>query len=196
MIWWKGYFLLRRIQCPPTPEEYFNHLILTTVRAQGIAARNEIIHLRKADAAIFDRALNHLQEENKIVPVKISGEKIYFTLPDYVEQSIRLPDRVLIISPFDNLIIWRKRLKEIFGFDYTLECYLPPGKRTYGYFCLPILYKDKFIGRIDVKAERQTGQLQIKQEFWNGEIKGMKSNPLYKEALNSFAVFNRCTKIL
>jgi len=180
---------------PPSLEEYYSYLITTTLRAQGIAARNEIIHLRKTDTKTFDNVLNLLQEEQIILPVKVEGQKNYFTMPEYINQTIRLPERMLIISPFDNMIIWRKRLKEIFGFDYTLECYLPPEKRTYGYFCLPVLYKDQFIGRVDVKADRKSRCLQVKQEFWNENRQVIKTGPLYKKSLQSFAAFNQCTKI-
>ena len=150
---------------------------------------------RKTDAKKFDAVMNELMEEKTILPVQVEGQKNYFTLPEYIDQTVRLPDRMLIISPFDNLIIWRKRLREIFGFDYTLECYLPPEKRTYGYFCLPVLYKDEFIGRIDVKADRKNEDCTIKQEFWSNNHPGTKSNPLYEEALHSFAAFNQCSSL-
>ena len=180
---------------PPTAEEYYAYLIMTTLKAQGIAARNDIIHLRKINAHTLDIVLNQLQEEKVITSIRMNDQKNYFTLPEYLEKNIRLPDRMMIISPFDNLIIWRKRLKDIFGFDYTLECYFSPEKRKFGYFCLPVLHKDQFLGRIDLKADRKSNSLQIKKEFWNDTIFTMKKNPLYKIALTSFAEFNNCTKI-
>ncbi|HZV68203.1 MAG TPA: crosslink repair DNA glycosylase YcaQ family protein [Saprospiraceae bacterium] len=180
----------------PTLSEYYSHLIKTTLRAQGIAAPKEIFHLRKSDTKIFTSVFHQLQEENIIVPVKVDGQKNYFTLPKYLNQNIRLPEKMMFLSPFDNLIIWRKRLKDIFGFDYTLECYIPSGKRTYGYFCLPVLYKDQFIGRIDLKAERKNKSLQIKNEFWNEFDQPLKTNPLYEEALLSYSEFNKCTHII
>jgi len=179
----------------PTLEEYYSYLITTTLRSQGLATRNEILHLRKTIPKKFDQVLHQLLEEKIIVPVQIEGKKSYFSLPDYIHQKIRLPEKIMLISPFDNIVIWRKRLKDIFDFDYTLECYLAPEKRTYGYFCLPVLYKDQFIGRIDVKADRKNGVLQIKKEFWNENHQSMGSNPLYKEAINSFAHFNHCESI-
>ncbi|MFL1454263.1 DNA glycosylase AlkZ-like family protein [Marinobacter sp. GN3S48] len=59
---------------------------------------------------------------------------------------------MLILSPFDNSVIQRERLKALFQYDYQLECYVPAAKRQYGYFCLPLLYRDEFIGRMDCKA--------------------------------------------
>ncbi len=180
---------------PPTLEEYYNYLIMTTLRAQGIAARNEIIHLRKTEPKKFEKVLNQLLEEQIILQVQVEGQKNYFTLPEYISQTIRLPELMLIISPFDNMIIWRKRLKEIFEFDYTLECYLPPDKRTYGYFCLPVLYKDQFIGRVDVKADRKNGSLQVKKEFWDSSYLSKQTKAEYHQALQAFADFNGCGQV-
>lgn len=176
----------------PTLHEYYIHLIKSTLQAQGIASPREIFHLRKSDSKIFNDVVHQLQEENNIIPVKVDGQKQYFTLPQYLEQKIRLPEKMILVSPFDNLIIWRKRLKEIFDFDYTIECYIPADKRVYGYFCLPVLYKDHFVGRVDLKADRKSKQLQVKQEFWENKKQKMNSNTLYKETLQSFASFNKC----
>ena len=124
--------------------------------------------------------------------MKIEHLKTMYTLPYYLDPSIRIANRISILSPFDNLIIWRNRIKNIFDFDYTLECYLPAHKRTYGYFCLPVLVKDKFIGRIDGKANRKTKTLEIKKIFWEDPDSAIESNPKWEEALDRFALFNQC----
>jgi uncharacterized protein YcaQ len=70
--------------------------------------------------------------------------------------------RTTFLSPFDNLL-WAARRDEMFwGFHQALECYLPASKRVYGYFCLPILHKDRLVGRFDPKLERKTGLLRLK----------------------------------
>ncbi len=53
----------------------------------------------------------------------------------------------------------------MFGFDYQLECYVPESKRRFGYFCLPVLYRDRFIGRVDCKAHRRERRLEVKRVF-------------------------------
>jgi len=70
-------------------------------------------------------------------------------------QSVRL------LSPFDNVVINRRRTRELFDFEYLLECYVPVAKRKYGYFSLPLLYGDSLIGRLDAKAHRKHHQLQV-----------------------------------
>lgn len=175
----------------PGEEEYYRYLITSTLNAQGLATRNEISHLRKTNAKVFEKVLSDLQEDNVIVPVNIEGSKSYYTLPSNLEKRIALQDKIIILSPFDNLIIWRKRIKELFNFDYTIECYIPAAKRVYGYFCLPVLYKNQFIGRIDLKADRKSGVLQIKKEYWESKLNS-EVKELYREALEKFAAFNDC----
>jgi uncharacterized protein YcaQ len=72
------------------------------------------------------------------------------------------PSLTTVLSPFDPLIWDRQRLRELFGFDYTFEVYLPPAKRRFGYFTLPILHRGAIVGRLDPKAHRALGQFEVK----------------------------------
>ena len=69
--------------------------------------------------------------------------------------------RAALLSPFDRLIHDRKRLAELFGFDYQLEMYKPAAKRRWGYFALPILYSDRLVGKLDATADRKAGVLRV-----------------------------------
>jgi uncharacterized protein YcaQ len=66
-----------------------------------------------------------------------------------------------ILSPFDPLVTDRSRAKELFGFDYLIECYTPAAKRVYGYFTLPILHNGQLVGRVDAKAWRKEKRLEM-----------------------------------
>ena len=79
-----------------------------------------------------------------------------------MDRRTRPSNRAMILSPFDNAVIQRDRLIDLFGFDYQIECYVPEPKRKYGYFCLPLLLGSEFVGRVDAKAHRATGTLEIK----------------------------------
>jgi uncharacterized protein len=69
--------------------------------------------------------------------------------------------RAALLSPFDRLIYDRKRMTEIFEFDYQLEMYKPAAKRRWGYYALPILYGDRLVGKLDATADRAAGVLRV-----------------------------------
>ena len=72
------------------------------------------------------------------------------------------PSHATLLSPFDPVVWDRERASELFGFDYTLECYTPEPKRRYGYFVLPILVGNRLVGRLDAKAHRREGVFEVK----------------------------------
>ncbi|MEM5774613.1 MAG: crosslink repair DNA glycosylase YcaQ family protein, partial [Anaerolineaceae bacterium] len=67
-----------------------------------------------------------------------------------------------LLSPFDPVVWDRQRSRELFNFDYTIECYTPAAKRKFGYFTLPILHRGQLVGRIDPKAHRSRGVFEVK----------------------------------
>jgi uncharacterized protein len=69
--------------------------------------------------------------------------------------------RVALLSPFDRLVYDRKRMRELFGFDYQLEMYKPAAKRRWGYYALPILDGDQLVGKLDATADRNAGELRV-----------------------------------
>ena len=102
-----------------------------------------------------------------------------------------------ILSPFDNLVIDRRRLRALFDFDFSLECYLPAPRRRYGYFCLPILWGDRFIGRLDPKADRRRHTLVVRRLiFESTPVSYGQLLPPLARRLRAFAAFNDCPEVL
>ena len=69
--------------------------------------------------------------------------------------------RAALLSPLDRLVMDRRRLAEIFEFDYQLEMYKPAAKRRWGYFALPVLYGDRLVGKLDAAADRRAGMFRV-----------------------------------
>ena len=93
------------------------------------------------------------------VAIEGAGKTEHWARP---EALTRRPSRraplVHLLSPFDPLVIQRKRLKLFFGYDHIFEAYVPKEKRLFGYFALPVLVGDEIVAAIDLKTDREKGQ--------------------------------------
>jgi len=184
----------------PTEEAYFKYLIKRALNAQGLMKAREFGYLLKIDRKRFHALLGKMVKEGILEEVEIkkkAGEKYFAvsnSLKDFTPKKNK--KKVYILSPFDNLIIQRKRLKELFDFEYLLECYVPAAKRKVGYFSLPILYGTDFMGQIDLKADRKKKILIVKNLVWESNVK--KSNAFlyaFRKKLNALMQFNNCIEI-
>ncbi len=178
----------------PTELEHGQFMVLSFLRAQGFGTLTEITYLLKDIKAQLSKAINELLECGKIEKVTIKGI-VYFACCDALALLNKRLNRkqVKILSPFDNLLIQRKRARAIFDFDYLLECYVPAQKRQFGYFCLPILWDGKLIARADCKVDKQTSSLNVIHLFIEPALKDNETFlTAFEEELSAFALFNGC----
>lgn len=183
----------------PSYEEHCEHLIMNAINANGFASQKEMFYLRRGDSKIPLSVINRLAEEKKIIPVKINGveDEKYYTTKEILKQlkQRNFDKDVHILSPFDNLVIQRKRLKTLFDFDYVIECYVPAPKRKFGYYVLPILYGDKLIGRLDAKADRLNNAFNILNLWWEDKAKPDKNfKEILKKRIDELTIFTGCEK--
>ena len=184
----------------PTEKLFHQHLILASLNSNGLSSQREIMYLRKYDSKSFERSLKELIMDGKITVVYIDGidNEKYYVLTEKLD-LLTHPEKINgfhILSPFDNLVIQRKRLKTFFNFDYQLECYVPQSKRKFGYFCLPVLSGDKFIGKVDLKASRSTGSLIINNLFKEAEVNLNTSlQNKFRKKLEELARFSGCREV-
>ncbi len=181
----------------PSYEEHCEHLIMNAINANGFASQKEMFYLRRGDSKIPLSVINRLAEEKKIIPVKINGveDEKYYTTKENLKQLNKkeFTKDVHILSPFDNLVIQRKRLKTLFDFDYVIECYVPAAKRKFGYYVLPIVYGDKFIGRLDAKADRGNNLLRIINLWFEDKAKPDKNfKEIFKKRIDELTIFTGC----
>ena len=144
----------------PAPEDAFRALVELSARALGVAAEAELRDYFRLPVAGFKRAVAELIEDRVLLPVSVQGWK----QPAWLHHEARQPRRVrasTLISPFDPLIWERSRTERLFDMAYRIEIYVPAPQRLYGYYVLPFLHGDRFAARVDLKADRKAGVLQI-----------------------------------
>ena len=103
-----------------------------------------------------------------LIPVDVvattGATRRVFARPDVAEQAQAVaapPGRIRVLSPFDPALRDRARAERLFGFHYRIEVFVPAAKRKFGYYVFPLLEGDRLIGRIDMKAHRDCGELRV-----------------------------------
>jgi len=180
----------------PATEEFTRHLIVRSLQALGIAYVKEIAWNGRLVKAPVKPELKKLVDTGAVVEVAIEGLKgPLYMLPMYKKKKISIAGDAFILSPFDMLNVFRHRLRDFFGFDYQVECFVPEAKRKYGYFSLPILIGDRFVARMDAKADRKQKLLIIHNLHFERVQMTRPMEAKLSDAILEFAAFNGCTKI-
>lgn len=183
---------------PPTIEERASHMLDQQLACHGLVSAVGATYGRR-DAALRQAMKAELAQRlaaETLVTVTLPNNSLYYIEPEHLEQPMpRLDNRLKILSPFDNAVIQRKRLIDLFAFDYQLECYIPAPKRRYGYLALPLLYKDNFVGRMDCKAHRADKVLEIKGLFFESGHDTPEVHAALDKALPDFAGFQGCDSV-
>jgi uncharacterized protein len=181
----------------PTPEEFARQVIRRALRSMGIAYVKEMAwRARFVKGHLVKKEVEKMVAEGEICRVAIEGLKgPLYMLPAYIGKKIELSGDAFILSPFDPLNVFRHRLRDFFDFDYQIECFVPEPKRKYGYFSLPILVGDRFVARMDAKADRKQRELIVH----NCHFEAIKlTQPMLvkiSDAIKDFAKFNQCGTI-
>ena len=182
----------------PTDDEYGRFLVKKYLRANGLGKLTEMTYLIKNTKPLVSHALKNMLADGEIEQIHV-GDNMYYILPKSYELLNKPLTRkkLNILSPFDNLLIQRKRTSEIFGFDYLLECYVPQHKRIHGYFTLPILWDGKLVARMDSKVDRKKKVLHIHQLTLEPSLKKTEA---FADALSTelqpFMKFNECSSVV
>lgn len=181
----------------PNKREYLDYLIFSTLNAHGLSTIAEICYLRKGIKMDVQNRCLELLESHQLVTLKC-GQKEYLAKPNFeaiLSNRCRLK-AIKILSPFDNLLIQRQRMRDLFDYDYQIECYVPEAKRKFGYFVLPLLMGQNFIGRLDAKVDRKSQKLSVKSTFFefpknqSSQYDSSVFQTEFRKSLNQFLDFN------
>ena len=143
---------------------------------------------------LADDKIMEIQVEGMKYPLYIAKDKLELLNP--VLSNPFANKNVRFIAPLDNLIWDRKLIAELFGFEYKWEVYTPINERKYGYYVLPVLCNDRFIGRIEVETDKKAQNLIVKGFWWEKDIKpSAQCRKSIMKCLNKFAEYNRCESI-
>ena len=185
----------------PSTDELARFTVRRALASQGVAWIGEIRWGTRNRSALIE-AIDELVDSGEVMAVAIEGvdDVIYYALTDKVEAEASLLQNqryIHLLSPFDNLVIRRERLKKLFGFAYKLECYTPAEKRRHGYFSLPILWGDGFVGRLDPKADRKRKTFIVRKIIFEPGVENSQGLlPALAAKLWDFARFNNCECII
>jgi uncharacterized protein YcaQ len=165
----------------PTMEQRDRYWLEQAALTLGICQSNQLIGYNYFQRGAVRPVLEALIKEGVLVSIdvrlgdgKLESYLIHRDnlelLQQAAEESIKA-ERTTFLSPFDNVFWSPGRDEQLWGFRQRLEAYTPSPQRLWGYFCLPILHHDRFVGRFDPKLERKTGVLRIKALYLEQGVK-------------------------
>ena len=146
------------------------YLLDRALRSQGVVSLDSICHLdapRKKDVA---RLIAQRVRRGEMVPVALEGggKVEHWATPEALAQAGDASQLAHILSPFDPLIIQRKRTHLLFDYEHRFEAYVPKEKRKFGYFALPVLVGEDIVAALDLKTDRQSKKLLMQKWNWVG----------------------------
>ena len=177
---------------PASEREIAAYLLDRALTAQGFVGLDSICHLiasrKPAVRAIIDARVR----AKTLVALRLegAGETEFWAQPEALEgDSTPQEPLVHVLSPFDPLIIQRKRLAQVFGYEHRFEAYVPKNKRVLGYFALPVLIGDRIVAALDLKTDRAERKLLVQKWTWLSDGEARRDKRLIEDALHRFERF-------
>ena len=159
---------------PPKPasaREITGYLLDRALRAQGLVSLDSICHLDAPNKPLVRRLIEARVRRNELVPVALegAGKQEHWAAPATLESAGNTAlELVHILSPFDPLVIQRRRTHLFLDYEHRFEAYVPKEKRRFGYFALPVLVGDDIVAALDLKTDRKNKKLLLQKWNWVG----------------------------
>ena len=177
---------------PASEREIATYQLDRALRAQGIVSLDSVCYMNAPSKPIVRRLIDARVRRQELVPVALedAGKTEYWAQPETLDARPQ-PDEALVhvLSPFDPLIIQRKRLQFFFDYEHRFEAYVPKEKRVFGYFALPVLVGDKVVAAVDLKTDREKRKLLVQKWNWFGRGSARTYKRLIEEELHRFERF-------
>jgi uncharacterized protein len=154
-----------------SPAETAGYLLDRALRAQGLVSLDSICHLDAPSKPKVRRLIEARVRRRELVPVALegAGKQEHWAAPVTLAPPGEAGNGLVhILSPFDPLIIQRKRTALIFDYEHRFEAYVPKEKRLFGYFALPVLVGDEIVAALDLKTDRANRKLRLQKWNWVG----------------------------
>ncbi|MBV8926702.1 MAG: YcaQ family DNA glycosylase [Bradyrhizobium sp.] len=149
------------------------YLLDRGLRSQGVVSLDSICHLDAPRKQHVARLILQRVRRGELVPVALegAGKQEHWAAPEALAQAGEASELVHILSPFDPLIIQRKRTHLFFDYEHRFEAYVPKPQRKFGYFALPVLVGEDIVAALDLKTDRQNRKLLMQKWNWVGHGK-------------------------
>lgn len=201
--------LLNAPEPNPADEEYHDWRICRRIGSVGLLCNRGVdawLGIEGTSSAARAESIRRLLQRGEIQEVSVEG----LAIPAYTRTGAiealswvlgkdRDPaePKAAAIGPIDNLIWDRRLTKDLFGFDYTWEVYVPAPKRRYGYYVLPVIYKDRFIARFEPVRDRKTKTMVVKNWWWEEGVDSTSRDirAALSDCLQHFSGFLGCGSI-
>jgi uncharacterized protein len=177
---------------PASEDELNEYLLARALRSQALVSLDSICYLEPSRKPAIAALIQRQVSQSELKPIYIEGSKKiqHWLKPELLEKKIDVDSELVhILSPFDPLIIQRKRLKLFFNYEHLFEAYIPKEKRIYGYFGLPILIDSKIVAVIDLKIDRRMKKLMIQNWTWLPKQKSRALKKMIEVELHGFEKF-------
>jgi hypothetical protein len=155
----------------PTPDrrDALVALLERSARGHGVGTAKDLADYFRLPIKEVRPLLEEMADAGIIDRVQVEG----WSQPTYLHPEAAIPRRVdacALVSPFDSIMWERERIERLFGFSYRIEIYVPKPKRTYGYYVLPFLLGDRYVARVDLKADRADSRLLVQAAFAEDDV--------------------------
>jgi uncharacterized protein YcaQ len=185
------HFGWKRLPRAASEREILDYLLDRALRSQGVVSLESICYLAPRRKAPIRRLIQARVRRNELVPVEVegAGKLEHWARPEALEPLPEGEELVHILSPFDPMVIQRRRVQLLFGYEHRFEAYVPKEKRLFGYFALPVMVGSRIVAAIDLKTDRERQKLLVQQWTWVGTGSRRSLKTRIEDALHHFERF-------